>query len=141
VRPVTVEGWQNPENWQLSDSSGQMLAQRRGNVVSIRGTSGAGSVDFELAAEPRSEPEQAQINARYRAMGAQFTRYKESHLYYRYKVTVAIAALWLTQLLLLAWIPRWTLRFAPVLARVAGLAVCGFWVLLAVWLRQVYFAT
>jgi hypothetical protein len=141
VRPVTVEGWQNPENWQLSDSSGQVLAQRRGDVVSIRDTSGAGSVDFKLAGEPSSEREQAQINARYRAMGAEFTRYKESHLYYRYKVTIAVAALWLAQLLLLGWSLRWTFGFAPVLARVAGLVACGFWVLLAVWLRQVYFST
>lgn len=141
VRPVTVAGWQDAENWQISAAPGQVLAQRRGNVVSVRDASSSGPMDVELQAEQRSEQEQAQINARYRAMGAEFSRYKESHLYYRYKVTVAIAALWLAQLLLLGWMLRWTFRFSPVLGRVLGLSACGFWLLLAVWLRQVYFST
>ncbi len=141
VRPVTVAAWQNPENWQLSDSTGRLFAQRRGNVVSVHDPGSAALIDFELQAEPRSEQEQARINASYRAMAAQYTRYKESHLYYRYKVTIAIAALWLVQLLLLGWILRWTFRFALLPGRVAGLSVCGFWLVLAVWLRQVYFST
>ncbi|HET9448377.1 MAG TPA: heparinase II/III family protein, partial [Steroidobacteraceae bacterium] len=141
VRPVTVEGWQDTENWQISAAPGQVLAHRRGNVVSLPGASGSAPVEVELQADRRAEQEQAQINAHYRAMGAEFSRYKESHLYYRYKVTIAIAALWLAQLLLLGWMLRWTFRLSPVLSRVLGVSACGFWLLLAVWLRQVYFST
>lgn len=123
----------SPEQWQLQTASNAPLFSRSGNTLVVNGRT------IELQSGESFEPAKARIDQAFFAMARRYARFKESLLPYRVKVSKAVGALWLVQMVVLYPMLRYAFRRSRNLGIGLGVLTVSCWLALAAWLHFVYF--